>query len=94
MQVLCILEEVVELRTFTTQRGEEMEVADVVLKSGSDTIAASAVGDKAKPFKDGKIKKGILYSASLFMSVQKTEKGTFQRCSIDRMDEVFNVAAF
>ena len=94
MQVLCILEEVTAVRTFKTQRGEDMDVADVILKSGCDSIVASAIGDKAAPFKDGKIKKGVLYSADLFLSVQKTDKGTFQRCQIDRIEAIFDVSAF
>lgn len=93
MHVICVLDEVKRVDTFNGQRGE-VKVADVILKSGSDVIIASAFDEMASKFESGALKKGVLYSADLFFSVVNGEKGTFQRCSINKIDTLYDVSAF
>lgn len=93
METLCILSEVKQVRTFNGARGE-VKVAEVNLKSGADVIQASAFEELATKFENGTLKKGVLYKVDLFFSIQKGEKGEFQKCTINKIDVIYDVSAF
>lgn len=89
MEVLCVLENAKEPRSFDGNNGGKVEVCDITLKSGADVIQASAFDDLAKGISSGEIRKGVLYMANLRFSVRTTEKGSFQSCRVESLHKVF-----
>lgn len=89
MDLICIISEKSELRTFSGAKGE-ITVMDVVLKSGSDVIQASCFDELAKKIDEGKLPKQGLYKATVAFSLRRGEKGAFQACRLERMDLLYN----
>lgn len=90
MEILCVLENVGELRQFDGNNGGKVSVVDVTLKSGADVLQASAFDELAKGITSGEIGKNTLYFANVRFSVRRTEKGTFQSGRIESMHKVFD----
>lgn len=90
MQILCILESVGESRTFQVA-GDDILAVDLILKSGSDVIIATAFDKLAdRIIKGGKNGKK-LFSASLTFATRTKDERTFQSCRLNDLVEIFEL---
>lgn len=90
MHVLCTLASHGEARTLTGARGEVTAV-DVILKSGNETIIATAFDKMADKFSKEEITQNSLLSAHLTFTARTTNDGkTFQSCRIEDIAVVFD----
>lgn len=91
MNVLCTIASQGEARTFEGTRGTGTAV-DVVLKSGSNTIIASAFDTLAERIIKGEFNAQTLLSADIAFTVRQKKDGDkiFQSCRIDNLAVIFD----
>lgn len=95
MELLGTFGEIVRDGQFTNQRGESVTALDFTFKAGCDEVVIGAFGDLARTIKEGNIKKGVLYAASVVFKVNRTQEGrTFQQCALQSISVVYDSSAF
>lgn len=93
MDVLCTISSHGEPRTFEGTRGNSTAI-DVVLKSGNNTIIASAFDTLAERIIKGEFNAQTLLSADITFTVRQKKDGDklFQACRIDNLAVIFDMA--
>lgn len=92
MNVLCTIASHGEARTFEGTRGTGTAI-DVVLKSGSNAIIASAFDALAERIIKGEFNAQTLLSADITFMVRQSKDGkTFQSCRIDNLAVIFDMS--
>lgn len=93
MNVLCTIASHGEARTFEGTRGTGTAI-DVVLKSGSNTILASAFDALAERIIKGEFNAQSLLSADIVFTVRQSREGDkmFQSCRIDNLAVIFDMS--